>query len=179
MEHNKKKNNAKLAALVVYMFAVCVLTFADQIAKIAATGLKGTAGVSVIPGVFDFFYLENTGTAWGMFAGARIFFLILTCIILAAVTYIVIVMPFTAHYVPMYICMILLAAGGLGNFIDRLVLGYVRDFLYFKLIDFPVFNVADSYVTVGIIILIVLILFVYDEEDFTFIPLFKGKDDER
>ena len=58
----------------------------------------------------------------------------------------------------------LLAAGGLGNFIDRLFLGYVRDFLYFKLIDFPVFNVADSYVTIGLVILIILIMFVYNEK---------------
>ena len=73
----------------------------------------------------------------------------------------------------------LLAAGGLGNFIDRLFLGYVRDFLYFKLIDFPVFNVADSYVTIGLIILIILIMFVYNEKDFGFLPFVKDKNNEQ
>ena len=72
--------------------------------------------------------------------------------------------------------MTLLAAGGIGNFIDRLILGYVRDFLYFKAINFPVFNVADSYVTIGIIMLIILILFVYDEKDFEFFQFIKEKD---
>ena len=75
--------------------------------------------------------------------------------------------------------MVLLAAGGLGNFIDRLFLGYVRDFLYFKLIDFPVFNVADSYVTIGLIILIILIMFVYNEKDFGFLPFVKDKNNEQ
>ena len=73
----------------------------------------------------------------------------------------------------------MLAAGGLGNFIDRLFLGYVRDFLYFKLIDFPVFNVADSYVTIGLIILIILIMFVYNEKDFGFLPFVKDKNNEQ
>lgn len=75
--------------------------------------------------------------------------------------------------------MVLLAAGGLGNFIDRLFLGYVRDFLYFKLIDFPVFNVADSYVTIGLVILIILIMFVYNEKDFGFLPFVKDKSNEQ
>jgi signal peptidase II len=55
----------------------------------------------------------------------------------------------------------------------------VRDFLYFKLIDFPVFNVADSYVTVGLIMLIILVFFVYDEKDFDFLPFMKEKDNEQ
>ena len=75
--------------------------------------------------------------------------------------------------------MVLLAAGGLGNFVDRLFLGYVRDFLYFKLIDFPVFNVADSYVTIGLVILIILIMFVYNEKDFGFLPFVKDKNNEQ
>lgn len=75
--------------------------------------------------------------------------------------------------------MVLLAAGGLGNFVDRLFLGYVRDFLYFKLIDFPVFNVADSYVTIGLVILIILIMFVYNEKDFGFLPFVKDKSNEQ
>ena len=75
--------------------------------------------------------------------------------------------------------MVLLAAGGLGNFVDRLFLGYVRDFLDFKLIDFPVFNVADSYVTIGLVILIILIMFVYNEKDFGFLPFVKDKSNEQ
>ena len=174
-----KQNKTKINPIVLYAVLVVVLTFVDQITKIAATGLKGKTGIPVVEGVFEFFYLENTGTAWGMFAGARYIFLIITCIVITAITYIVVKMPFNKRYIPLYISMDLLAAGGLGNFIDRLFLGYVRDFLYFKLIDFPVFNVADSYVTIGLIILIILIMFVYNEKDFGFLPFVKDKNNEQ
>ena len=78
------------------------------------------------------------------------------------------------NLIPVYITCILLAAGAIGNFIDRVRFGYVRDFIYFKIINFPVFNVADCYVTVSVIIFIILILFVYkNEDDFAFLSLKK------
>lgn len=172
-------NKSKTKSVIYFVISVFVLTLLDQFTKVVATGLKNTEGIPVIKDVFEFYYLENTGTAWGMFAGARIIFLLITCIVVGVIVYIIIKMPCKKHYLPAYISMILLAAGGIGNFIDRLVLGYVRDFLYFKLINFPVFNVADSYVTVGIIMLIILILFVYDEKDFEFLPFIKEKDNEQ
>ena len=61
--------------------------------------------------------------------------------------------------------MLLIAGGAIGNSIDRMRLGYVIDFFYFKLIDFPVFNVADIFVTVSVVLLIFFILFFYKEED--------------
>ena len=74
---------------------------------------------------------------------------------------------------------VFLAAGAVGNLIDRMRYSYVVDFLYFKLIDFPVFNVADCYVTVGAVLLAVLILFVYKEEELGFLSLKRqgGKKD--
>jgi signal peptidase II len=171
--------NRKIKLYVIFVLAVAVLTVLDQLTKVWATSLKATEGIAVIPDVFEFYYLENTGTAWGMFAGARIMFLIITCLVVVIVALVVWKMPATGKYIPMYVCMTLLASGGVGNFIDRLVLGYVRDFLYFKLIDFPVFNVADSYVTVGLILLIILVFFVYDEKDFAFLPFMKEKDNEQ
>ena len=60
-------------------------------------------------------------------------------------------------------------AGAFGNLIDRVFRGYVVDFFYFKWIDFPVFNVADIYVTVTMILLLILILFFYKEEDLDFL----------
>ena len=57
----------------------------------------------------------------------------------------------------------------MGNLIDRIFLHYVRDFLYFVLIDFPIFNVADIYVTLSAVALIIMILFVYSDDDFAFL----------
>ena len=60
----------------------------------------------------------------------------------------------------------LLIAGAIGNLIDRIVNGYVVDFLYFKLIDFPVFNVADCYVTIACALLIIFCVFVINDKEF-------------
>ena len=69
-----------------------------------------------------------------------------------------------------------IAAGAAGNLIDRVSQGYVVDFLYFKLIDFPIFNVADCYVTVATAILMVLFLWYYKDEEFEM--LFPGRKEE-
>lgn len=63
----------------------------------------------------------------------------------------------------------MVTAGGLGNLIDRVRLNYVVDFIYFSLIDFPVFNVADIYVTTSMILLFIAVLFYYKDEDFQFL----------
>ena len=70
----------------------------------------------------------------------------------------------------------LLTAGALGNLLDRLRLDYVVDFFYFELIDFPVFNVADIYVTVGMGLLIVLVFFYYKEEELEVLWPFHKKE---
>ena len=60
---------------------------------------------------------------------------------------------------------VFIASGAIGNLIDRIVLKYVVDFLYFELIDFPVFNIADCYITISVIILAIMLIFYYKEED--------------
>ena len=76
--------------------------------------------------------------------------------------------PGDRKYLPLRLIVIFLCAGAAGNLIDRVTLHYVRDFIYFSLLDFPVFNVADIYVTVSVFLLIILILFYYKEEDLQF-----------
>ena len=75
----------------------------------------------------------------------------------------------------LHLIAVLLTAGALGNFIDRITQGYVVDFFYFSLIDFPIFNVADIYVVVSFIALIICILFIYKDEEFSFLQ-FKKKE---
>ena len=69
----------------------------------------------------------------------------------------------------------MITAGGIGNLIDRVRLNYVVDFIYFSLIDFPVFNVADIYVTVSMFLLLILVLFYYKDEDFQFLKWKRDK----
>ena len=77
--------------------------------------------------------------------------------------------PFQKKYIPLRICGILICAGAVGNMIDRLRLNYVIDFFYFNLIDFPIFNVADCYVVCACIAFVLLILFYYKDDDFSFL----------
>ena len=74
----------------------------------------------------------------------------------------------------MYIVCTMLVSGAIGNLIDRVRFGYVRDFIYFKLINFPVFNVADCYVVIGCILFGILILFYYKDQEFDWVLQKKG-----
>lgn len=115
--------------------------------------------------VFQFEYLENHGAAFGILQNKHIFFFIIVLIISVFIIWFYLHVPMTKKLLPLRICAVFIFSGAIGNFIDRLKLGYVVDFFYFKLIDFPVFNVADIYVTVGTFILAFLLLFYYKEED--------------
>ena len=154
-----------------YMYAVlwCVIAiFIDQITKwLVVHNLKGKDSITIIPNVFELHYLENRGAAFGIFQNQRWFFVIMTVVILVIVSWFYGRTPVEKRYLPLRICMIVLTAGAIGNFIDRLTRGYVVDFFYFSLIDFPIFNVADIYVTVTFIVLVLLIFFYYKDEDFS------------
>ena len=161
---------------------IALLVLLDQATKLAAvSALKDGGPFVLIPGVFQLQYLENRGAAFGLLQNARIFFLAVTLIALAAVIYVLVRLPLKRRYIVLRFLMVLIAAGAVGNMIDRVFLGYVRDFLYFSLIDFPIFNVADIYVTCATILLILLLLFYYKEEDdFAFLSPGgkKGKADD-
>lgn len=170
-------NKKRVFSLLFYIIGIAVLTELDQITKVLAESkLMGKPDFKVIGDVFVFSYLRNEGAAWGMLSGKINLFLIFTVIVVLLVTYVIINLPVTKKYVPLLITCTLLVSGAAGNFIDRVRFGYVRDFIYFKLINFPVFNVADCYVTVSVVLLIILILFVYKEDDFNFLKISKKGD---
>ena len=170
-------NKKKIFNLLFYIIGIVVLTELDQITKaLAEASLLGKPDFKIIGDAFVFSYLRNSGAAWGMLSGKINLFLVFTVIVMLIVTYVIINLPATRKYIPLLITCTLLVSGAVGNFIDRVRLGYVRDFIYFKLINFPVFNVADCYVTVSVALLIILILFVYKEDDFGFLKLSKKGD---
>ena len=175
---DSKANRRRIISLITYIVITAVLTQLDQITKyVAESNLYMKNDIDIIKNVLTLTYLRNNGSAFGMFSGKINAFLVLTVIIVAVITYIVIRMPVTKRYLPMYIVCTMLISGAIGNLIDRVRFGYVRDFIYFKLINFPVFNVADCYVTISVAIFIVLILFVYKENEFDFLS-FKKKADK-
>ena len=82
--------------------------------------------------------------------------------------YVYVKLPEQKRYMPLKATVILLFSGAIGNMVDRICRKYVVDFLYVKVIDFPIFNVADCYVTIAAIALIILIMFVYQEDELSF-----------
>lgn len=154
---------------------IIILILADQLTKLwALAELRGSEGISVITGIFELQYLENRGAAFGILQNHQVLFLLITVLAAVLLTYIYARIPDDKKYIPLRICYVLLMAGAFGNMIDRAFRGYVVDFFYFKLIDFPIFNVADIYVTVTMVLLMGLILFYYKEEDLEFLSR-KGK----
>lgn len=138
----------------------------DQLSKYMAVHfLQGTDGIDLIPGVFRLTYLENRGAAFGVLQGQQWFFYIITSVILVVVVLAYVRIPAGRKFLPLQICAVFIVSGALGNLIDRVRLGYVVDFFYFELIDFPVFNVADIFVTVSAVLLAALLLLYYKEED--------------
>lgn len=160
----------RLLTFVLFIISTAVLVTFDQWTKsLASEHLKGHEDISLIPGALCLHYLENRGAAFGIFQDQRVFLLLLTALILMCVCYVLWKIPSDKKYNLLKLLCFMLTAGGIGNLIDRVRLNYVVDFIYFSLIDFPVFNVADIYVTVSMFLLLVLVFFYYKDEDFQFL----------
>ena len=138
----------------------------DQWTKgLVVQSLKGQKPFVIWNGVFEFYYSENRGAAFGMMQEKQLFFFLIAVLVLGAVAYLIYKMPSDGKYRPLAVCLMMISAGAVGNMIDRVSQGYVVDFLYFKLINFPIFNVADCYVTIAAACLVLLIMFYYKDED--------------
>lgn len=183
-EKKTVKNMACSGCLVLILIAI------DQLTKwLAYKKLFGKPGVFVIPGVFQLKYLENDSAAFSLdpvsllqkifhfsyfethptvFLMTKMAFLtILTIVVLIIIAFLYQRIPCSRRFLPLNLIAIGIYAGAIGNLIDRVVRHYVIDFFYFSLIDFPIFNVADIYVTVAAIALIIVVLFYYKEDDFS------------
>ncbi len=172
------KSTAKRMLLFLVMAAILIVP--DQITKqLAVEHLKGAESIPIIKNVLYLLYVENKGAAFGVFQGAQYMFYVITVVVLAGILYVVYKTPVKDRYFyPVLFVAELVFAGAIGNFIDRVNQMYVVDFIYFSPIDFPVFNVADIYVTSGCIIMVLLFLFHYKDEDFAYLSLRKTKRTE-
>ncbi|MCR5178773.1 MAG: signal peptidase II [Lachnospiraceae bacterium] len=158
--------------LIFDLCLVILLIGLDQASKMIATSkLKDRPAVSLIHGILELNYLENKGAAFGVLQDQKFFLVLIAVLILFMICYILLIVPDEKKYNPIHILLALLSAGAIGNMIDRLINGYVVDFIYFVIINFPIFNVADIYVTVSCAVLVLLFLFYYNEHDLAFISI--------
>lgn len=168
-------NGKKKLWLFLDIVGICALVALDQYTKyLAVLHLKDKPAYIIINGILELNYLENKGAAFGMLQNQKAFFIFVAIVILSVIGYVLFKTPEQKKYRSLHVLLSLIAAGAIGNMIDRIRLDYVVDFIYFVLINFPIFNVADMYVTVSTVLLMILLLFVYRENDLNFIS-FKQK----
>ncbi len=158
----------------IFIFFVAM----DQLSKSLAVEMLGEVGSTIefIPKLIRFEYCRNTGMAWGLLKNARFYFIAVTILLTAFLLYFMIRRHRTIPKL-VQLSLTLILSGAIGNLIDRLFLGYVRDFIAFDFIDFPVFNIADACVTTGAILLIISLLLTRQGRDF--IKLLEEEDAER
>ena len=162
-EMNTKK---KIKIYIIPILCIGLLVALDQITKfIVRTSFALYESHPLIKNVFHLTYIQNTGIAWGMFKNGRTIFLILTILVLFICACFYAKIPENKRFTPIRVCLVFLVSGAIGNMIDRISLHYVVDFFDFRLINFPVFNVADIYVTLSMIVLILLCAFYYHDHE--------------
>lgn len=151
---------------VLLVSTTILLIVADQLTKLWALEYLHHAAriIPVIDGVFEFRYLENRGVAFGMMEGQIWLFIPITLLISALIIVMLLRSPMRKHKMFCFPA-VMVMAGAIGNLIDRMAYGYVIDFLYFRLIDFPIFNFADCCVVIGACLLFVYFLFGTKEFD--------------
>lgn len=166
----------KRRLLITDLIFLILLVFLDQYTKyIAVLRLKNQPAFNIINGVLEFNYLENRGAAFGMLQNQKFFFVFVAVVFLGVIGYVLIKVPDDKKYTRLHFLLILIAGGAIGNLIDRLRLDYVVDFIYIVLINFPIFNVADMYVTFSAVLLVIQVLFIYKDNDFNFLSFNQKK----
>lgn len=185
----KQKKHKSEKMMGISLLSVAALVIFDQITKyLAVSQLKNREPFVLIDGVFQLRYLENQSAAFSFdpvtllyrlfhiayfdenpaaFLVCKMtFFVVLTLVVLVLLAIMYRRIPWNRHFLGLNLTLIGFGAGAIGNLIDRFIHHYVVDFFDFTLINFPIFNVADIYVTVAAVALIVLVLFYYKDEDY-------------
>ncbi|MCL2630461.1 MAG: signal peptidase II [Firmicutes bacterium] len=160
------KHKLNILILFIEALAIGLIVLADLLTKhYIYTPIKNGSGDTVlIKGFLSFTWADNTGAAWGIFKD-RAYILGIFSLITLIITYGILI--FTLKYKSFLFrsSLVLIVAGGLGNVVDRFHLGFVRDFIRFDFITFPIFNLADSALTIGTIMLLVWVIFFYKPKE--------------
>jgi len=161
-----------------YIIAVSVIAsilIIDLLSKTwAAADLAAlTQPMQIIPGIVDFRYVKNTGAAFGFLGDWEYsiqFFIVVTSVSL--LVFLFVLWRYGRNHALLNLSFALIIGGALGNFIDRIYLGYVRDFICFSFLDGfsfnAVFNVADASLTIGVVLFAVYFLFFFKDAHFNY-----------
>ncbi len=179
---DKKISKYRSSLFVCDIVTFLSLLYVDYFSKVRVReSMELGEAIDLIPGVLQICYFENTGAVWGILKGKSVFLLMTTAIIMVICIYVFIKVPADRKYAAFHVALTMVLVGAVGNMIDRCIKQSVTDFIYVSLINFPIFNVADICVVVGVFLLMFLFLFVYKDSDLDFLkPKFikSSKNDE-
>lgn len=144
---------------VLYLLTIVVLVSADQFSKfLVVKNISESQQIELIDNFFNLTYVKNYGAGFSILQNQRIFLIVVSFAAVILMTYLL--KKSKSNETLNRICYLLIIGGAIGNIIDRIKLGYVIDFLDFYIFsyNFPVFNFADSCLTIGCFVLIISIL---------------------
>lgn len=174
MQSHGGNRELKSGKKLINLIFILLLAGADQLTKeLIIKSLKGRSNIVLIKGILELEYFENFGAAFNSLVGKRLLLILMTVLLSLFLIWKLFQTPEEKRFFGMRFCLCLAMGGALGNLFDRIVRGYVVDFIYFTPINFPKFNFADMCVTGGVILLGVLLLFYYKEEEADFLLSFK------
>ena len=154
--------------MVIYLIPFAVILVADQLTKLLVAGrLAVGESVPAVRGLFDITYVQNQGAAFGLLQGKKLLLIVITLAVFAFLIIYALRRDTSSRWLMWGLTLV--CSGGLGNLIDRVAFGYVRDFIDLSFIRFPVFNIADCAVTVGAVMMALYIMVEQhrrSEEDF-------------
>ncbi|MEY1792825.1 signal peptidase II [Streptococcus pyogenes] len=146
----------------LFVLSLILLVALDQLSKFWIVSHIALGEVkSFIPGIVSLTYLQNNGAAFSILQDQQWFFVVITVLVIGYAIYYLATHPHLNIW--KQLALLLIISGGIGNFIDRLRLAYVIDMIHLDFMDFAIFNVADSYLTVGVILLVICL---WKEEDY-------------
>lgn len=153
----------KRAKQVLYLVISLLVVIADQgLKNYIVTNFKIGDEHTVIPGILSFTYLQNDGAAWNIFSRQMILFYLISIAAIAVVFYYLFNPKYKNWLFDTGLALVL--GGIIGNFIDRLHLKYVIDMLQLDFVQFNIFNIADSAITVGIVLVFIYLIFMSEKD---------------
>lgn len=156
---NSQDTKKNLKGVVIFLVVATLSVVLDRVTKLAFQDVpEGQITENVVPGLLRFDCVHNTGAAWGMFGDWTNIFVLIALVVCVCIVFFIFTK--SKDFDPITVLSLgFLFAGALSNAIDRVIYGYVVDFLEVTFIDFPVFNVADISITLGVILLLVSVFF--------------------
>lgn len=162
--------------MLIWDFVLLIfLNVLDRVAKYFVRYYCQKDDFVIIDDIFEITYLENYGGTFGILNNQRFFFIFISALFICLIIFFICILPNNRKYNAFQIWLTFMVAGTIGNMLDRIIYGYVLDFIYIPKINFPVFNLSDIWISFGALFTIIIVLFRLKEKDFEFLNFKQNK----